>query len=152
MAKQVQQNKKALIEALELSLGIVTSACRAAKLDRTTFYRYVNDDPDFAKAVGDISNVALDAVEGALFRQIQADVPASTIFYLKTKGKDRGYVERIENKQVVDEDLERIRTLVTSWAKENGTTLEHELKFVLDRYGSTLPKNVTQQLTSELVN
>ncbi len=49
-------------------------------------------------------------------------------------------------------ELERIRTLVTSWAKENGTTLEHELKFVLERYGSTLPKNVTQQLTSELVN
>jgi phage terminase small subunit len=60
------------------------------------------------------------------------------------------FTDRVESS--TDPDLERIRTLVTSWAKENGTTLEHELKFVLERYGSTLPKNVTQQLTSELVN
>ncbi len=95
--QQVQHNKTALLEALEKSLGVVTSACKSVKLDRTTFYNYVNDDPAFAAAVFDIENVALDFAESQLHKQIQSGVPSSTIFYLKTKGKSRGYIERIEN-------------------------------------------------------
>jgi hypothetical protein len=93
---KIQQHKIALLAALEKSLGIVSTACRAVGLDRSTFYKYVNEDEEFAAAVSEIENVALDFAESALMRQIQADIPASTIFYLKTKGKARGYVERQE--------------------------------------------------------
>jgi predicted DNA-binding transcriptional regulator AlpA len=93
---QVQQNKKDVLVALESSLGVVTTACKKVQIDRTTFYRYVNDDAVFAKAVKDIENVAIDFAESSLHKQIQAGVPASTIFYLKTKGKERGYIERSE--------------------------------------------------------
>lgn len=51
-----------------------------------------------------------------------------------------------------DAELERIRALVTSWAKDNGTTIDQELQFVFSRYGQTLPKNVSQQLVSDLEN
>lgn len=88
--------KKALIEALEKSLGVVTTACKQVGIGRTTFYNYYNDDKDFAKQVDEIENVALDFAESQLHKQIQEGSTAATIFLLKTRGKKRGYVERQE--------------------------------------------------------
>ena len=88
--------KKALVEALEKSLGVVTTACKIVGIDRTTFYRYLKDDEAFAKQVQDIENIAIDFVESQLFKQIKEGNTTATIFYLKTKAKKRGYVERQE--------------------------------------------------------
>jgi predicted DNA-binding transcriptional regulator AlpA len=88
--------KKGLIEALEKSLGVVTTACKQVGIGRTTFYNYYNEDIDFAKKVDDIENVALDFAESQLHKQIQDGSTAATIFLLKTRGKKRGYVERQE--------------------------------------------------------
>lgn len=88
--------KKGLIEALEKSLGVVTTACKQVGIGRTTFYNYYNEDKDFAKKVDEIENVALDFAESQLHKQIQDGSTAATIFLLKTRGKKRGYVERQE--------------------------------------------------------
>lgn len=85
-----------MIEAMEKSLGVVTSACKLADVGRTTFYMWYNDDPDFRKAIDDIENVALDFAESKLHSLIKDGNPTATIFFLKTKGKNRGYVERTE--------------------------------------------------------
>lgn len=90
------QHKKAIIEALEQSLGVVTSACKKVGIGRTTFYDWMRSDEEFAKAVKEIENVALDFAESQLHKQIKDGNPSSTIFYLKTKGKKRGYIERNE--------------------------------------------------------
>tara|TARA_X000001388_G_scaffold38793_1_gene27314 strand:+ start:916 stop:1275 length:360 start_codon:yes stop_codon:yes gene_type:complete len=88
--------KKGLIEALEKSLGIVTTACKQVGIGRTTFYNYYNDDKEFKALVDDIANMSLDFAESKLLEQIKDGSTAATIFYLKTKGKKRGYVERQE--------------------------------------------------------
>ena len=93
---KIQHTKKALIEALEKSLGIVTTACKIVKCDRSTFYKYINEDKAFAKEVKLIDDLVLDFVESKLHKQISNGNPVSTIFYMKTKGKSRGYVERQE--------------------------------------------------------
>ena len=55
-----------------------------------------NSDHQINKLVDDLQNDALDFAESSLHSQIiNGSVPA-TIFYLKTKGKKRGYVERQE--------------------------------------------------------
>ena len=95
-SNKIQHTKKALLESLEKSLGVVTTACKQVGIDRTTFYRYCKEDKEFKKQVDDLSNVAKDFVESQLFKQIQDGIPTSTIFYLKTKAKDRGYIERRE--------------------------------------------------------
>lgn len=106
-------NKKKLLEGLRKYRGIITNACQFAGLDRQTFYNYKSDDEEFAKAVEDISEEALDFVEGKLFEKINGwdnavltkegyvayDQPPSDtaiIFYLKTKGRKRGYIEKSE--------------------------------------------------------
>jgi hypothetical protein len=93
---KIEHNKKRLIEALEKSLGIVTKACNLAEMGRTTFYNYYNNDEVFKAKVDDIENIALDFAESKLHNMIASENTAAVIFYLKTKGKKRGYIERNE--------------------------------------------------------
>tara|TARA_R110000744_G_scaffold156183_1_gene271757 strand:- start:1735 stop:2091 length:357 start_codon:yes stop_codon:yes gene_type:complete len=93
---KTEQHKKAILEALEKSLGIVTTACKNVGIGRTQFYNWLKEDKEFADKVSDIENVALDFAESQLHKQISNDSTSATIFYLKTKGKKRGYVERQE--------------------------------------------------------
>ena len=88
--------KKNLLEALEQSLGIVTTACKIVGCARSTFYKYYKDDQDFKASVDELENLTLDFVESKLHKQIENDNTTATIFYLKTKGKKRGYIERKE--------------------------------------------------------
>ncbi len=85
-----------MIAALEKSLGIVTTAAKTAEIERTTHYLWMNSDPEYKKAVEGIDDIAIDFAETHLHKQIQEGIPSSTIFYLKTKGKKRGYVETQE--------------------------------------------------------
>lgn len=85
-----------MLKALEKSLGVVTVACRKSETPRSTFYKWLNEDEQFAKDVSDIENIALDFAESQLHEQIGNANTAATIFYLKTKGKKRGYIERQE--------------------------------------------------------
>jgi hypothetical protein len=91
---QTDIRKKAFIDALEKSLGVVTIACRSIGLHRSTFYDWMRDDPDFKSLVDDLNEVTLDFAESELHKQIRDGSTAATIFYLKTKGKKRGYIER----------------------------------------------------------
>ena len=93
---KTEQHKKAMREALEKSLGVVTSACKNVGIGRTTHYLWMDNDPEYRRAVQDVENVAIDFAESQLHQQIKGGNPTSTIFYLTTKGKKRGYVERPE--------------------------------------------------------
>ena len=93
---RTEQHKKAILEELEQSLGVVTTACKKVGIGRTTFYQWLKDDEEFAKQVDDISNITLDFAESQLHKQIKDGNTTATIFYLKTKGKKRGYIERQE--------------------------------------------------------
>ena len=88
--------KAAMIDALEKTLGVVTAAAKKVGIHRTTHYLWVRTDPAYAEAVEQCGNAALDFAESELFKQIKSGQVGATIFYLKTKGKHRGYVERQE--------------------------------------------------------
>ena len=105
--------KRAMIAALKKSLGRVTDACEKVDIARTTHYLWMSNDPEYKQAVDDVNERAIDFAESKLFElmdgarkevvtqdgiQVVKDTPnpTATIFYLKTKGKSRGYVERQE--------------------------------------------------------
>lgn len=94
--KSKQLKKKALILALEQTLGVVTHACQKTGVNRKTFYDWLQQDPEFRQQVEDINNVVLDFAESKLYSQIKENNTTATIFFLKTKGKHRGYVEKQE--------------------------------------------------------
>jgi hypothetical protein len=90
------QYKKELILAMEKCHGIVSDACLSIGVSRVTYYDYYKNDEDFKNSIDTIENTVLDYVEGKLFKLIERGDVASTLFYLKTKGKKRGYIERAE--------------------------------------------------------
>jgi|TARA_R110000744_G_scaffold132570_2_gene240772 hypothetical protein len=96
MSTKQDTQKAAMIEALEKSLGIVTSACKNVGISRNTHYTWMKQDDVYKESVEDIENIALDFAESQLHKQIKEGNTSGTIFYLKTKGKRRGYVERTE--------------------------------------------------------
>lgn len=98
MAARVNNIKKqAMIKALEQRLGVVTDACKSVGINRATHYKWLNSDKDYKQQVEAIENVAIDFVESKLYEKIQKGDTACIIFYMKTKGKNRGYVERIDH-------------------------------------------------------
>jgi len=111
---KTEQHKKAVIEALEQSLGVITSACKKVGIGRTTFYGWMKDDADFADKVRSIEDIALDFAESQLHKQIKDGSTAATIFYLKTKGKKRGYIERTETD--ITTGGEKVNIPISKWA------------------------------------
>ena len=94
MSKKEHIKKKMLIESLENSLGIVSTACSKANISRSSFYKWYKEDEDFRKKVDEIDNVKLDFVESQLFKNIQNQKERSIIFYLQHKGHKRGYIQK----------------------------------------------------------
>ena len=88
--------KAVMIQALETSLGVVSVACNKAEISRETHYRWYREDSEYKTKVDNVKNICLDFVETKLFEQIRENNTTSTIFYLKTQGKNRGYIERQE--------------------------------------------------------
>ena len=89
--------KEKLLEALKEAQGLIYHACKkAGNISRSTYYRYMREDEEFAKAVEDIKEAQIDYVEGQLIKNISDGKETSIIFYLKSKAKDRGYAEKLD--------------------------------------------------------
>ena len=93
---QTDTQKKAMIQAMEKSLGIVTTACRNVGIARDTHYRWMRDDDSYRASIESIEGMTLDLAESKLHEEILQGNTAAIIFFLKTKGKKRGYVEKQE--------------------------------------------------------
>ncbi len=89
-------HKKAMVEAMKQSLGIVSEACKIAGVCRQQHYTWLKDDSEYKKDIDDISEDAIDFAETALRKKIAKGDTTAIIFYLKTKGKSRGYIEKTE--------------------------------------------------------
>lgn len=106
--------KDAMIQALTSSLGNVTEAAEKIGIRRETHYAWMKEDEEYKAAVDSLKNVALDFAESQLKKLMEGaerqalthdgevvtikDAPntSAVIFYLKTQGKQRGYIERQE--------------------------------------------------------
>jgi len=112
--QNVTIKKDAMLQALTASLGNVTEAAEKIGMNRKTHYEWLKDDPEYSAAVASLKNVALDFAESQLKKLMEGaerqalthdgevvtikDAPntSAVIFYLKTQGKQRGYIERQE--------------------------------------------------------
>jgi hypothetical protein len=100
--KSVFSKKQAeMLMALERNLCIVTKSAEEVGIARQTHYDWIAANPEYAQAVKELDNVVLDFAETQLHKNMKAQKEASIIFFLKTKGRERGY------KEVIDANIKR---------------------------------------------
>ena len=84
-----------MLNALSETYSNVTEAVKKVGISRKTHYQWVTESDEYKKAVDDINESLLDRAETILMKRLEKSDTA-LIFFLKTKGKKRGYVERQE--------------------------------------------------------
>ena len=80
----------------------VSATCSAVGISRMHFYRMRKKNKKFAEGLDEIYEALLDGAESKLISKIDDGDITALIFFLKTKGKKRGYVERKEVDQKVE--------------------------------------------------
>ena len=95
-AQKTDKKKKDFIESLRNNLGHIADACEAANIGRRTYYNWVAEDKEFKEDVENVKEGLLDLAESKLLENINNNENVAIIFYLKTKGKQRGYIEKQE--------------------------------------------------------
>jgi len=105
------EKKQQLLKILRKNNGFVSYACKELNIARSTYYDILNSDEEFKAEVEQINEDNIDIAENSLMEQIKSQNFISTIFYLKTKGRSRGYVERENNdKQVIEVHIPQLPT------------------------------------------
>jgi hypothetical protein len=94
--------KKLFLKLLEKNWGLVSKTCSELNISRQAYYNWMDDDPNFKRMVDDTYELVLDKVEQKLFEKIDEKSEKSIHFYLKHKGRKRGYEDflNIETNQV----------------------------------------------------
>lgn len=88
--------KESLLKAIISSKGIVTNICKGLQISRQAFYERVNKDEELLEALQDSREEIIDFAETKLIELIRNGNASAIFFYLKTVGKDRGYIEKQE--------------------------------------------------------
>ncbi|MCX6155448.1 MAG: hypothetical protein NT007_14940 [Candidatus Kapabacteria bacterium] len=120
----MSETKEILLREIEKNYGIVSDACKAANISRSTFYNLKNSDKDFANEVDTITDIAIDFVESKLYKAIDEGNITAIIFFLKTKGKKRGYTEKQEievtnGTNAIEYTKEQISAMAKAYLLEN---------------------------------
>jgi hypothetical protein len=85
-----------MIDALAESMGMISPAARKLGCSRTTVRRYLAEYPEIAEAIEDANEEVNDIAELKLLDAIKRGEAWAICFRLKTKAKNRGYVEKAE--------------------------------------------------------
>lgn len=110
-----------IIKLFESKMGNKTEVSEALNIARKTLYEWIDKDPDLKEAIKQQEEANIDFTESKLFSRIngydhadvhisnyQGDItvtdltkhyppdPTSIIFFLKTRAKHRGYIEKQE--------------------------------------------------------
>jgi len=88
--------KEDYINAIHKSRGLLTAAADALGCTRGAIYEAAKKHPEIQQAIEEARERTTDVAEGKLFQKINEGDNTAIIFYLKTQGKKRGYVERQE--------------------------------------------------------
>ena len=91
--------------------GNIAAIARHFGVSRGTIYNRMADSVNLKTAMEDARETMLDNAESQLYKQAMEGNTTALIFLLKTQGKGRGYVERVETKDVSwhDEVIDALR-------------------------------------------
>lgn len=105
--------KKKLRDAMEGSLGIISTVAKKAVCDRRTIYRYLEKYPDLRRELEIERDKILDRAESVLFEKVNQKNWKATEFILNKLGGQRGYA----NREIVDNKISADKVTGDSFAE-----------------------------------
>lgn len=114
--KETERIKSEVIDFLmKTPMGTISEACSRAKIPYASFWEWRNKDDELDEMVKAAMRTAHemggDFAESKLRKKINDDDTASLLFYLKTKHKARGYVERVEQTGANGEAIKTVQII-----------------------------------------
>jgi len=98
----------------------ISSTCSAIGIDRRTLCRWRDADNELDRMILEADEAVIDFTESKLIEQINDGNLTAIIFFLKTKGKRRGYIESnevvanvsgLELRPLTNDELEELKKL-----------------------------------------
>ena len=86
-----------IIQVYEKKGCNITATCTALGISRKTFYEWKEKKKKLAEGLDEVDESILDWAESKLKEHIDNNDLQALIFFLRTKGKKRGYVEKTES-------------------------------------------------------
>jgi hypothetical protein len=109
-----------LAAALRAEHGLVAQAATRLGMTREGLYKRIKRSPGLQAALAEARAAMTDVAESALFAAIRDREAWAVCFYLKTQGRDRGYIERQEVQHDGTIGFVAVRELVVELPGENG--------------------------------
>ena len=110
---QTTLKKQRFVEEFFNKAGNISELCKAVGIHRSTYYEWMNKDEKFNAKINAEREGLIDFAESKLIKLIDEKNVTAIIFFLKTRAKDRGYVEKVE--QVISGDeFKPLKVIVTS--------------------------------------
>jgi hypothetical protein len=88
--------RQQVIDALAESMGMISPAARTLGCSRNTITTYMKEYPEIAEAISDANEEVNDVAELKLYDAIKRGEAWAICFRLKTRAKNRGYIEKAE--------------------------------------------------------
>lgn len=104
---------KEYAEAIRAAQGFISVAAENLGCKRTAIYSAARRHKIVQEAIDDSREKMTDFVEGKLYQRIEDEDTASIIFFLKTRAKDRGYVEKVQVEHAVAAELEAMLEIIS---------------------------------------
>lgn len=111
--RRIQNKKEEFLKAFEETIGIVTIACQKVGIHRSTYYDWLEKDPEFKKEVERIKTQQIDWVEDKLLQAIKNDNITAINFYLRCKHP--GYKPKTEfsfDTDTINKTLDKIKSIL----------------------------------------
>jgi len=104
--------KKDFLSEFENSCCNVSTCCKKMNISRNCFYDWKKQDSEFRESIEELEESLLDFGETMLYKAVKKGKTAELIFYLKTKGKKRGYFERLQTEEISDREPVEVRIVM----------------------------------------
>jgi hypothetical protein len=150
--------KKEFPKALLKNLGLVATTCREMGISRETYYRWINEDPEFKEECEEANEISIDTVIRSLYREILKGNITAIIYYLNKKGHTRGYKDK-GGREIVDirkkcNTLEEINESYNEiWYKVTAGELSSDTANSMSKILENKRKAIeTKEIVLELVN
>lgn len=119
--KTIELKNKMIKQMIEANFHIGFS-CKQIGISRATHYEWLDTDEEYKRAIEDTQEYTIDEYETLLKQRAYAQDTTAITFFLKTKGRARGYGEvskiELEENTNIKEKLTKFKELTSTEKKK----------------------------------